>query len=249
MTAWKLKNITDSYTETNEFRFNNYVVTPHVMDIIGCVEGKSLLDIGCGFGRYLDIFSKDSPLKLVGCDISPHQIELCKKNNKNKEIDYYVLDILEPNSPTILGQNKYDIIYSIFLVLYMETLDKLKIFFENCYKCLKKDGKLLTCTLDIPSALMYPEVFDVLGLPTTPLTEDGKYVDGCPVEIKITEECVVTSYYRGFNTLKEIMKTIGFKNVKRRDLTLDHIALQAFSKQELDIIKKSNILFLIEADK
>lgn len=249
MTAWKLKNITDSYTETNEFRFNNYIVTPHVMDIIGSVKGKSLLDIGCGFGRYLEIFSKNSPLELVGCDISHHQIELCKKTIKNKNIDYYVLDFLEPNSPVILGQNKYDIVYSVFLILYMETLDKLHLFFENCYKCLKKDGKLLICTLDIPSALSYPEVFDVLGLPTTPLTDDGKYVDGCPVEIKITEDCVVTSYYRDFNILKKLMETVGFKNVKRADIVLDDIALQAFSKNELDIIKKSNILFLIEADK
>lgn len=249
MTAWKLKNITDSYTETDEFRFNNYVVTPHVMDIIGSVKDKSLLDIGCGFGRYLEIFSKKNPLELVGCDISPHQIELCKKNIKNNNVHYHVLDFLEPNSPIILGQNKYDVVYNIFLILYLDTLDRLQLFFENCYKCLKKDGKLLTCTLDIPSALSYPEVFDVLGLPTTPLTEDGKHVDGCPVEIKITDDCVVISYYRGFNTLKQLMETAGFKNIRRSDIVLDEIALQAFSKKELDIIKKSNILFLIEADK
>lgn len=247
MTAWKLKNITDSYTKTKEFRFNNYVVTPHVMDIVGCVEGKALLDIGCGFGRYLELFSKQNPLKLVGCDISNHQIEACKKTLKN--IKYYVLDFLKSDSPTALGLNDYDIVYSIFVILYIDQREKLQFFFKNCYKCLKKDGKLLICTLDIPSALSYPEIFDILKLPTKPLTEDGKYIDGCPVEIKITEDCVVTSYYRDFNTLKKLMETVGFKNVKRSHLSLDHIALQAFSKKELDIIKQSNILFLIEAEK
>lgn len=105
------------------------------------------------------------------------------------------------------------------------------------------------CTLDISSASAYPEVFEILKYPTKPLTEDGKYIDGCPVETALTEDCILTTYHRDFSTLKKLMETAGFKNVKRSSLFLDEIALQAFSKKELDIIKKSNILFLIEAEK
>lgn len=249
MTTWKLKNISDSYNKTNEFRFNNYIVTPHVKNIIGNVKDKALLEIGCGFGRYLDIFDKDNPLKLVGCDISEHQIALCKKNIKSRNIKYHVLDFLDLTSPKILGQNEYDIVYNVFVILYVDSLDKLKKFFENCYKCLQKGGKFLICTLDIASASSYPEVFDILNFPTKPLTEDGKYADECPVEITITEECIVTSYHRNFNTLKQLMETVGFKAIKKSDIFLDEIALQAFSKKELDIIKKSEILLLIEANK
>ncbi|MBX9621584.1 MAG: class I SAM-dependent methyltransferase [Alphaproteobacteria bacterium] len=249
MTAWKSKNITDSYTKTKEFRFNNYVVTPHVMDTIGNVDGKALLDIGCGFGRYLELFSKQNPLKLVGCDISNHQIEVCKKALKDKNIKYYVLDFLDSDTPTTLGQNEYDIVYSIFVILYIDNLEKLQIFIENSYKCLKKGGKFLICTLDISSASAYPEVFEILKYPTKPLTEDGKYIDGCPVETGLTEDCILTTYHRNFSTLKKLMETAGFKDIKKSDIFLDEIALQAFTKKELDIIKKSNILSLIEAEK
>src|SRR3990167_1681647 len=114
MTTWKLKSITNSYKETEEFRFNNYIVNPHVKNIIGKVEGKTLLEIGCGFGRYLEILNRDNPLKLVGCDISDHQIELCKKNIKSNNIEYHVLDFSEPNIPTILGQDEYDVVYNVF---------------------------------------------------------------------------------------------------------------------------------------
>jgi SAM-dependent methyltransferase len=249
MTAWKLKKIADSYIKTEEFRFNNYVVNPHVQNIVGYAEGKALLDVGCGFGRYLEIFNRHNPSKLVGCDLSDHQIELCKKNIKGKNIKYYVLDFLEPNSPVILGHDEYDVVFNIFVILYIDTLDKLQIFFENSYKCLKEGGKFLICTLDFSSASSHPEVFDVLKLPTKPLTEDGKCVDNCPVEIAITEECVVTSYHRDFSTLKKLMETAGFKDVKKVDIFLDKIALQAFSREELDIIKKSNILLLIKGNK
>ncbi len=249
MTAWKLKKIADSYTKTEEFRFNNYVVNPHVRNIIGDVEGKALLEVGCGFGRYLDILNKDNPLKLAGCDLSDHQIKLCKKNIKGKSIKYYVLDFLECNSPAILGQDEYDIVFNVFVILYTDNLDKLQVFFENCYKCLKNGGKLVICTLDIASASSYPEVFEILKFPTRPLTEDGKYVDDCPVEITITEDCIVTSYHRDFNTLKKLLETAGFKEVKKLNLFLDKIALQAFTKKELDLIKKSNILLLISAVK
>jgi SAM-dependent methyltransferase len=249
MTTWKLKNIADSYKETEEFRFNNYVVTPHVRNIIGNVEGKTLLEIGCGFGRYLEIFDKENPLQLVGCDISDHQIEICKNNIKNRNIKYHVLDFSDPNSPTILGQDAYDVTYNIFVILYIENLNKLQIFFDNCYKCLKKGGKILICTLDIASASSHPEVFDILKFPTKPLTEDGKYADNCPVEITITENCIVTSYHRNFDTLKKLMEKAGFKGIKKSDIFLDEIALQAFTKKELDTIKKSDILLLMEANK
>ncbi len=249
MKSWNLKDIVDSFRKTKEFRFNNYVVNPHVNNIIGDVKDKALLDVGCGFGRNLEIFNRDNPLKLVGCDISEHQIESCKKNIKSQNIQYYVIDFTKSNSATILGQDEYDVVFNVFVILYVENLEKLQIFIENSYKCLKKGGKFVMCTLDISSALAYPEVFDILKYPTKPLTENGKYVDGCPVETGLTEDCTITVYQRDFSTLKKLMETAGFKDVKKCDIFLNEIALQAFTKEEFNIIKKSNILLLIEAIK
>lgn len=249
MTAWKLKDLSDSYQQTDKFRHNNYIVTPHVEAIVGRAKGKSILEIGCGFGRYLKIFGQDNPLKLVGCDLSEHQIQLCKNNLKDISIDYHVLDFTDANTPEILGQEEYDVIYNVFVVLYLETLDKLQRFLENCYKCLKEDGKLVICTLDFAQASLYPEIFEILKFPTKLLSEDGTYRDGCPIEITITEDCIVTSYHREFEIFEKIMGEIGFKNVKRHDMFLDTLALQGFTPEELDIYKKSNILLLIEAHK
>ena len=249
MTAWKLKSISDDYQKTEKFRFNNYVVNPHIENLIGSVKDKSLLEVGCGFGRYLEIFNKQNPYRLVGCDISKNQIELCKKNIKINNIKLHTLDFCDINSPEILGIEEYDIVYSVFVMLYIDSLSKVKRFIENAFKCLKKGGKFLICTLDIASASHDPKVFDILKFPVKSLTDNSTYIDGCPIEIEITESCIVTCYQRDFITLKQLIEMAGFKNVNKRELFLDQIALKEFTNEELNIIKESNILSLITSEK
>lgn len=234
--------------ETKEFRFNNYIINPLIRNLIGEVKDKALLEIGCGFGRYLEILPAESPRKLVGCDISPHQVELCKQTIKNSNIELHVLDFCDFDSPAILGQNEYDIIYNVFVILYIDTLEKLETFIGNCYKCLAQGGKVIICTLDIIRAYAYPEVFNILKFPTK-LLGNNEYIDGCPIQINITNDCIVTCYHRNFDTLKHLMEKSGFKNLRKSNLFLDEIALQGFTEQELNIIKQSNILLLIEAEK
>ncbi|MGI4752482.1 MAG: class I SAM-dependent methyltransferase [Janthinobacterium lividum] len=249
MESWKLKNINESYKKTAKFRNNNYIINPHNINLIGNIKDKTVLDVGCGFGRYLKILLKDNPSKLVGCDISKHQIQLCNNTINNDNIEYFIIDFSDTTAPLIIGENKYDIVYTVFVILYVETLDKLKIFIDNCYKCLKKQGRIIICTLDILSASFYPEVFDILKLPVKTLVSNNKYSDGCSIQIEITKNCIVTSYQRNFETIKQLMKQVGFNNIRKHNLFLDEISLQAFTNRELDIIKKSNMFLLLEAQK
>ncbi|CAH0547949.1 unnamed protein product [Brassicogethes aeneus] len=246
---WKLKAINTAYKKTTETRYFNYIVKPNVINLIGNTKDKTVLDVGCGFGRYLEILSKHDPSKLVGCDISEHQIQLCKESVQNKDIEYYIVDFSDASSSIALGQNKYDIVYNVLVLLYIETLDKLKTFIENCYKCLKKGGKMVICTSDIKSASFYPEVFNILKLSAKPLTKDNEYTDGCPIQLEIIENCIVTCYQRNFETIKQLMEQVGFTDVRKCDLFLEEISLEAFTDKELNIIKKSNIFLFLEAKK
>lgn len=249
MTSWQVKSTTDSYAQTASFRFNNYVVNPHVIDLVGTVQGKTLLDIGCGFGRYLEIFRQYNPSKLVGCDISANQIESCRSKFENdNRVELHHLDFTNVDSIIPLGNNRYDIIYSVFVILYMVTLKEIEGFFDNCYRCLNLDGRMIIGTLDIASATAVPDVFEVLNFPVTALN-NNQYDDGSPIQIQITDGCIVTSFQRDFTTLQKIMKQVGFKKIKRHPLTLEEPALQGFSKREFELIKQSQIFSLIEASK
>lgn len=49
-----------------------------IVRLLGPVRGERLLDIGCGTGRHLKMFS-DMGLDITGLDASPHMLELAKK--------------------------------------------------------------------------------------------------------------------------------------------------------------------------
>ena len=55
---------------------------------------KSIIDIGCGYGRYLKVISKNFPnIRLVGIDISSSQIKYARKYCENySNIEFFEID-------------------------------------------------------------------------------------------------------------------------------------------------------------
>lgn len=49
-----------------------------VLDLLGNIEGKSILDCGCGTGRFADIFVR-SGANAIGMDISENMLSIAKK--------------------------------------------------------------------------------------------------------------------------------------------------------------------------
>lgn len=49
-----------------------------VLDLLGNIEGKSILDCGCGTGRFADIFAR-SGANAIGMDISENMLSIAKR--------------------------------------------------------------------------------------------------------------------------------------------------------------------------
>jgi SAM-dependent methyltransferase len=57
------------------------------------VQGKAVLEVGCGSGANLTRIAKAQPRKLVGCDVSEEMIELAQKNIRAlEEVDIILTD-------------------------------------------------------------------------------------------------------------------------------------------------------------
>ena len=91
----------------------------------------TLLDIGCGYGYFLDKV-KDKIPNIYGAEFNPLAIKTCK--DKGYRIFDTELDKIEV---------KFDII-TAFQVL--EHIEDIKSFVENCINLLNKNGKLLFVT-------------------------------------------------------------------------------------------------------
>jgi SAM-dependent methyltransferase len=98
---------------------------------INC-EGKSVLDIGCGTGFWIEFYKSQGATSLVGVDITNISIE--KLREKFPELEFYELDIGEDE---INLNGRFDII-NVFDVLY-HIRDNLK--FEKAISNIAKLSK------------------------------------------------------------------------------------------------------------
>jgi 2-polyprenyl-3-methyl-5-hydroxy-6-metoxy-1,4-benzoquinol methylase len=60
---------------------------PVILNVIGNIKDKNILDLGCGSGKYSIVFAEMGAI-VTGVDISKKQIELAQKINPHKNIDF-----------------------------------------------------------------------------------------------------------------------------------------------------------------
>lgn len=97
------------------------------------LKGKSLLDIGCGNGKYLHALSTVCS-KITGVDINSEQV--IKLRNKG-------FDVYTPKE--LPCQNKYDILLMSHIVEHFDTNGLLK-FIDHYLPMLAEDGVLIIST-------------------------------------------------------------------------------------------------------
>lgn len=81
--------------EQHAYSLSQNLVIPNVLEIAGAVEGKDVLDAGCGEG----IVSRqlaERGAKVVGVDVAPRFIELAQEYKGGDEITYQTMDLSEP---------------------------------------------------------------------------------------------------------------------------------------------------------
>lgn len=100
------------------------------------LQGKSVLDLGCGYGWHCRFAAEQGAVQILGLDLSRKMIEEAKKRNADPLIQYRVCGIEEYEYP----ENTWDCVVSNLALHYIEHLDPV---FQNVHKTLKKNGTFL----------------------------------------------------------------------------------------------------------
>ena len=100
------------------------------------LAGKTVLDLGCGYGWHCRFAAEQGAVKVLGLDLSRKMIEEANRRNAEKRIEYRVCVIEEYEYP----ENKWDCVVSNLALHYIEDIDKI---FKNVYKTLKPGGNFL----------------------------------------------------------------------------------------------------------
>jgi ubiquinone/menaquinone biosynthesis C-methylase UbiE len=119
--------------DKNKFDYNRDIEVPALIKIIGDVKGKTILDMGCGFGDHAKQLSKQKFKKLIGFDISK---ELVKFANEQKipNSEFYVGDM---GKKLIHKNYSFDVVFAGLSIHYVKNQNKL---FKEVNRVLKKRG-------------------------------------------------------------------------------------------------------------
>ncbi|MGL4449965.1 MAG: class I SAM-dependent methyltransferase [Sarcina sp.] len=102
-------------------------------NMIPNLEGKKVLDLGCGFGWHCKYAIDKGAKEVVGIDLSKKMLAKAMEINSDEKIKYVNMDI--ENSE--LEDNYYDVIISSLALHYIEDFYKMA---KKIYKALNKDG-------------------------------------------------------------------------------------------------------------
>lgn len=176
----------------------------------------SILDLGCGGGKFMQKAIKDGFLNIDGIDLSLKQIEIAKKAGLNAE----AIDIKAVTK-------KYDAVVAVFDVLNYVYYDELESFLKSVQGILNDGGKFYA---DINTLHGFNEVAqgDLLlegeGIygSLSSYFEENKLETNLRIftksgELYKKEEDVITQYYHSIEYIKKINP---FKNLKVDDISL-----------------------------
>lgn len=100
------------------------------------LEGKRVLDLGCGYGWHCRYCAEQGASHVLGIDLSSKMIEAAKVHNSADQIEYRVCGIDEYEYP----QNAWDCVVSNLALHYIEDLDHV---FRDVFKTLRHGGIFL----------------------------------------------------------------------------------------------------------
>ena len=137
------------------------------------LEGKVVLDAGCGSGYSTKLIQEFLPVELIGFDIMPSQIEKAKQ--AYPELNFFVGSVLE----THLDSDKFD---AVFVFGILHHIPQWKDAITELYRVLKSGGVLLVEDLNKDASHFFatyfkldhpPEAYFTWGEFTNHLEETG----------------------------------------------------------------------------
>jgi 2-polyprenyl-3-methyl-5-hydroxy-6-metoxy-1,4-benzoquinol methylase len=125
------------YTEHGDLN-RQYVVDPVVLQLMGSVEGLSILDAGCGNGYLCRLLAKRGA-RIVGVDVSKEFIQMARQQEKKLPlgIEYHVGTLCNLN---LFQDEGFDVVVSNLVLMDLPDLDKA---ISELHRVLKRGGRLV----------------------------------------------------------------------------------------------------------
>lgn len=95
---------------------NDLIEKPALFSLLPDLKGKSLLDLGCGYGEHCVEFAAKGAERVIGIDISVKMLEVARERNSGPNIQYLNLPIEEISRI----DQRFDLVVSSLTIHYIE---------------------------------------------------------------------------------------------------------------------------------
>lgn len=116
--------------------YNDLIEQPAMRRLLPNLKGKTIIDLGCGYGSNCVEFVHRGARKVVGIDISKRMLEKAKEQNASPLVEYKLMDLKDVST---IGST-FDLAYSSLAFHYIEDFEGLM---EGIYRSVNEGGHLL----------------------------------------------------------------------------------------------------------
>lgn len=208
-----------------------FVTAPNLLRVLGDIEGKDVLELGCGNGYWLRLLAR-AGAKTTGIDLAENQITAAKSWDDpiTNEIDYRVGDV----SQALDLQGKFDIAFFEHVLLEIPDKNELYNAVQNAANTLKEGGTLVISDIHPFTPSSRPENIRI--------ADDFNYFDsGAPFEIQSKRVDGEIIYYKDVHwTLSDLVGAIASAGLKITEITEPQPTLEDVRKYPNELSYRLN---------
>lgn len=220
----------------NPLNANDLFEIPALLSLMPDLNGKSVLDLGCGFGDHCMKYAEMGAERITGVDISEKMLAVAREKNSAPKIEYIRMPIEEISQL----RNRYDIVISSLAFHYVEDLGAVlrsihSLLCDGGILVFSQENPLVTChssgerwTRDASGNKLYVNLSDY-GIEGERRTK--WFVEGVQI------------YHRMFSTIAELLIDSGFSIERMIEPLPDEELLKSFPEYR-DLFHKPDFLII-----
>lgn len=211
--------IAEQYKEAKRQPWRSLVETYSLMNHLGDLRGKRVVDLACGEGYFTRLLKQAGAAEVVGVDISHRMIDLAREQEADDPlgIEYRVGDVR-----TVIGDGDFDLAVSAWLLVYAQDREELGQMCQGVSSWVKPGGRFVTFTTNPDLYFFQPKPdYRKYGFDVT-LAKEA--VDGAPILFTIFLQDAlldIDNYYLPIMAHMTAFQQAGFERFRVHNPKLD----------------------------
>jgi len=195
------------YERTASWPFRKYLEIPTVLNLLGDLSGRRVLDFGCGTAMYARWMKARGAQHVVGFDVSEGMLAYARRRDEREGLGLELTSEL-----TSAFDRQFDLVLAVYVLPYAGTRDELQEICQDMARVLRPGGRLVTLPIH-PDFAPAPSYYEPYGLR---LVSDDPHADGGIVRLDLCQppyDVQVSAYYWSADTLDRALRFAGFSSV------------------------------------